>query len=187
MKTGMIRIASWFIGMIFLFAILLGGNIHHALALRSMSSLDNPEIENLVEPSALSLPFRTEHLIIKMKDTRHLNSLGELKLNNDANIIKKFRSGAELIRLPGITKDELAKIKDLLSKSSLVEYVEYDYLVQAASYPSNDPLFFRLWGLQNTGQLILLPGTPGIDINVVPAWEIPKAALTWSWQFWIPV
>lgn len=175
-KNGILRIAGGFISMILIFFFLLGGNVPQVMAVISIGDPDNPEVERIIAPAGLDLPFKAEHLIVKMKDTRLPNPLAELKLDYAASSVKKFRSGAELIQLPGISNDELAKTKELLSKSSLVEYVEYDYRVYPASYPVNDPLFFRLWGLQNTGQIILLPGVPGIDINAVPAWEITRGS-----------
>lgn len=53
-----------------------------------------------------------------------------------------------------------------------IEYVEPNYIVTAVDIPS-DPRFGELWGLENTGQLILgTRGLAGADISAVPAWEI---------------
>jgi subtilisin family serine protease len=35
----------------------------------------------------------------------------------------------------------------------------------------NDPLFPLMWGLENTGQVIGVPGTPGADIDAPAAWD----------------
>ena len=37
-------------------------------------------------------------------------------------------------------------------------------------YFSSDPYFSSQWGLKNTGQY----GSPGIDINIEPAWNITE-------------
>lgn len=56
---------------------------------------------------------------------------------------------------------------------------------ESLTIPS-DPLFGEQWALRNTGQLVpwtssdgdvtLLPGVPGIDINVTPAWDITQGS-----------
>ncbi len=176
MQTRLIKLGRGLLCFAFLLGILLGPYAGSVLAVRSMSTSDNLEDESVLATKVPALPFKGEQLIIKMKADANLDQLGALKLGGSTTTRKKFHNGAELIRWPGLSQEQLAKTKDSLMKSGLVEYVEYDYLVQPASYPSNDPLFFRLWGLQNTGQLILLPGTSGIDINVIPAWEITQGS-----------
>ena len=52
-----------------------------------------------------------------------------------------------------------------------VAYVEPNYIVEADAAP-NDPSFFQLWGLRNTGQTVGVPGTPGADIEATLAWDI---------------
>lgn len=173
----MYKIERILICIVFLFSLLLGPFSNSVLAVRSMSTADNPAEESVLVSNSAALPFQGEQLIIKMKDdAKRLEKLEGLKLGCAVTTLRNFHSGAALIRLPGMGRNELAEVKDSLMESGLVEYVEYDYLVQPASFPSNDPLFFRLWGLHNTGQIILLPGSPGIDINVLPAWEITRGS-----------
>ena len=53
-----------------------------------------------------------------------------------------------------------------------VEYVEPNYVIRANAVP-NDQWFGNLWGLLNTGQTVDgRNGTPGADINAVPAWDV---------------
>ena len=53
-----------------------------------------------------------------------------------------------------------------------VAFVEPNYIVRAQDVP-DDPSFPSLWGLQNTGQVVGgLAGTPGVDIDAVPAWDV---------------
>lgn len=56
----------------------------------------------------------------------------------------------------------------------------------AASAP-NDPLFNLQWGLKNTGQTVpnvtddvttLVTGAPGVDINVLKAWDVTRGSAT---------
>lgn len=57
-------------------------------------------------------------------------------------------------------------------RSPLVAVAELDGLMQAAAIP-NDPSFFLLWGLHNTGQSGY---TPDADIDAPEAWDIRKTA-----------
>jgi subtilisin family serine protease/ribosomal protein L35AE/L33A len=53
-----------------------------------------------------------------------------------------------------------------------VEFVEPNYVVRVHAVP-NDSLFFSLWGLLNTGQVIGgVAGLPGADIRTAQAWDI---------------
>ena len=68
-----------------------------------------------------------------------------------------------------------------------IEFVEPNYVVQSTDIP-NDPSFFQLWGLQNTGQLHntwvfgaghtegMASGTPGADIRAPEAWDVQKGS-----------
>ena len=67
-----------------------------------------------------------------------------------------------------------------------VEYAEPDFVAHGDGVPSsalgqlessmlvpNDPQFGLQWGMNNTGQTIGgFAGTPGADINIVPAWDL---------------
>jgi subtilisin family serine protease len=69
------------------------------------------------------------------------------------------------------SKSASTLIEDVSSRPD-VEFVEPNYIVYADAVP-NDPLFGELWGLQNTGQVILgFPGTPGADIGASSAWDL---------------
>ena len=72
-----------------------------------------------------------------------------------------------------------------LSSLPEVEYAEPDFIGHGDGFPSpdsghpefpmvnpNDPRFDLQWGMRNTGQTIGgVAGTPGVDVNIVPAWE----------------
>jgi subtilisin family serine protease len=59
-------------------------------------------------------------------------------------------------------------IKDKYKKDSDVVYAEPNYEITIDTLP-NDPSFYRLWGLHNTGQT---GGTPDADIDAPEAWDI---------------
>ena len=53
-----------------------------------------------------------------------------------------------------------------------VLWVEPNYIVSKAATP-NDTSFLNLWGLHNTGQLVLgVGGTPDADIDAPEAWDV---------------
>ena len=59
-----------------------------------------------------------------------------------------------------------------LRADPLVRYVEPNYVLETAAVP-DDPLYNRLWGLSNTGQLVNgWPGTPDADADVDAAWSV---------------
>src|SRR5262249_10962856 len=53
--------------------------------------------------------------------------------------------------------------------SSLVVEADPDYAMGVSGVPTSDPRFNQQWALHNTGQT---GGTPGADVNVLPAWNI---------------
>ena len=82
------------------------------------------------------------------------------------SIVRDYRgSGLARVKIP---KEGRARIRDTLGKDRDIEYIEPNYVIRIASVPA-DPLFFQLWGLQNTGQN---GGTPDADIDAPEAWDI---------------
>jgi subtilisin family serine protease len=64
----------------------------------------------------------------------------------------------------------------LAAHGDLVERAELDGIGGLAAVP-NDPQFFLQYPLLNTGQLVNgVPGTPGADIDMVPAWDLAPSA-----------
>jgi len=87
-----------------------------------------------------------------------------------ARVRHRFRAikGLELLEVPA---GRVGSAVAALRRQGAVRYAEPDYQVHAVGLP-DDPDFAQLWGLQNTGQSVNgMVGTPGADINVVPAWE----------------
>jgi len=76
--------------------------------------------------------------------------------------------------------DVRAAARQLAARSDVL-WAEPNYVVHPARVP-NDPDFGALWGLDNTGQTVeqttgpgsLGPqaGVPGVDVNVLPVWDI---------------
>jgi len=88
-----------------------------------------------------------------------------------ATVSREFKGvpGLQLVELPeGVTvPDAVAKY----GQNPAVLYAEPNYIRHTDVIP-NDPYFSTLWGLHNTGQVILgKRGTPGADIKAPEAWD----------------
>ncbi|MEN6391644.1 MAG: S8 family peptidase [Syntrophomonas sp.] len=139
----------------------------------SMSTLSNLDKEEMIARVLDSMPIRNEYLIVKPQSQLKSSEMEALLASNGASIQKVYKSGARLIKVPGSDRQALNTLKELLQNSGVAEYAEYDYMVHTMGQPCNDLLFFKQWGLKNTGQFIqFIPGKAGIDVNVVPAWNI---------------
>lgn len=88
----------------------------------------------------------------------------------NADLSTPIGNGATL-RLRSRDRDTAALIRDL-SKRSDVTFVEPNHLIHLSRAP-NDPYFWSLWGLQNTGQTVnQRRGVAGADIHAAQAWDI---------------
>lgn len=139
----------------------------------SMSTLKNLDKEEMITRIQGLMPIRNEYLIVKPHSQVKSSEMEELLASNGAAVQKVYKSGARLIKVPGSNRQSLSALKELLQSSGAAEYAEYDYVVHTMNQPCNDLLFFKQWGLKNTGQFIqLIPGIAGMDANAVPAWNI---------------
>ncbi len=85
---------------------------------------------------------------------------------------EKRRLGRIRGALVAVTPSRSDAVLAQLRKDPLVRYAEPNYLLETAAVP-NDPLYNRLWGLSNTGQLVNgWPGTPDADADVEEAWSV---------------
>ncbi|MBI2932800.1 MAG: S8 family serine peptidase [Planctomycetes bacterium] len=92
---------------------------------------------------------------------------------SDRNAGPRGRRGPELFdRLTQVVlKDDVdgRKAADELASHPDVEYVEPNFIVRALDVMPDDPSFYQLWGLHNTGQTA---GTVDADIDAPAAWEL---------------
>jgi subtilisin family serine protease len=108
-------------------------------------------------------------VLLRFRDWAQPADLAGLRAQTDASSISPIgRAGALRLRSRSISAAALATL--LASRADLV-YAEPNYIVRA--FPS-DPSFPQLWALENIGQAVNggLPGTPGSDIRVMPAWDV---------------
>lgn len=119
-------------------------------------------------------------LIVEYKERTNLDSLHQSvkKKHSDLSfdVLEKLDNNMEVIQLNGDV--DLNSAISCFENESNVELVQPDYIV---SYNDNfdtnipdDSYFNYQWGLHNTGQPILDYGVAGMDINVLPAWNLTR-------------
>ena len=68
---------------------------------------------------------------------------------------------------------------ELYRRNPDVAYVEPNYIRYLNATTPNDPLFSRLWGLNNTGQSVSgTSGTAGADVDGPEAWDVTQGSST---------
>ena len=118
--------------------------------------------------------FRQDRILVKPRSELTLGDLSALHASLGMQVLQTYpRVG----NLQVVAVPPTASLSDLIAtyrQSSLVEYAEPDYQVQALQGPDD----FRyqdgsLWGLHNTG---IYGGRPGADIHAQDAWDLQDAA-----------
>ncbi len=91
-------------------------------------------------------------------------------------VLEQYDSEMTLIQLKG--KGNLDNIITEIESESGVEFAQVDYKVSCEKnlqeIEPEDSYFIYQWGLHNIGQLIGNYGVEGVDINVLPAWQITE-------------
>ena len=121
-------------------------------------------------------------VLVTFKEGTDLPSARQALTQHTLGLAKHFKNLSEyrhrqtgLVRAHGRTT---AALVAELAKDAAVETVEPNYLRWAsATVPTNETLFAKLWGLQNTGQSVNgVTGTAGDDIQFVGAWNAASPA-----------
>ncbi|MEJ2720734.1 MAG: S8 family serine peptidase, partial [bacterium] len=111
--------------------------------------------------------YAENQVIVKMKPGTVLGEREAVLADLGAVVLRQFSLiGAELWSVPGLSTEQAI---DRFSGDPRIEYIEPNYVVYAADLFPDDPSFFQLWGLHNTGQT---GGTPDADIDAPEAWQI---------------
>src|SRR5439155_20948716 len=95
-------------------------------------------------------------VLVKFKETAATAGIEQLKVSEDIDTDQGI-GGAKVRKFRSRSKNVAALLARFRARAD-VEYAEPDYVVQTTAAP-NDPNFGQLWGLRNTGQVIL--GTAG--------------------------
>ncbi|OGP93795.1 MAG: hypothetical protein A2157_12395 [Deltaproteobacteria bacterium RBG_16_47_11] len=111
--------------------------------------------------------YKKGELIVKFKPGVPEEAKDKIHLKYESKKLKKFPSiNIEYVKLKeSLTVEEAIA---LYLTNPEVEYAEPNFLFSILILP-NDPYFNNLWGLDNSGQT---GGTPGVDIDILRAWDI---------------
>ncbi len=110
--------------------------------------------------------FKKGELLVKFKKSTPKTDKSLVHIRHGATRIEEFGN----LRIHRIKLEEGMSVEEGIASYQNepdVEYAEPNYRVAVQSFP-NDPLFYQLWGLNNTGQT---GGTPGADISAPGAWD----------------
>jgi probable HAF family extracellular repeat protein len=111
-------------------------------------------------------PQQVSSTIAELRNTVEAEEFEMLTDSGVLRIRSRSKSAGNLVR-------ELSRRPDILyAEPNYIVRVSSDFTAEAAPAPVSDYRFGELWGLHNTGQTIITPGTPGADIDVVKAWKM---------------
>ncbi|MDI3260193.1 MAG: S8 family serine peptidase [Sinobacteraceae bacterium] len=119
-------------------------------------------------------PYRSGEVLVEYRDSASLAQTKALQTAIGMTPKRSFAGGRiELLQLPA-TMDVPGALATLRSESD-VKYAEPNYLRYPKLVTPNDTYFGDLWGILNTGQANFVQGgpagTPGADLNLLPAWD----------------
>lgn len=108
-------------------------------------------------------------VLVRFRGASSPAALADLATDSDADAVRPVgRAGVVRVRSRSLSAAALAA---RLAKRVDLLYVEPNYIVRAST---TDPRFPEMWALENIGQAVNggLPGTIGVDIGAVRAWEV---------------
>lgn len=119
--------------------------------------------------------YKEGELLIKFKD--ETSSEGKAAFASKNGLMHKKSFDFMNIGLYSVSKGKsTGKALNSLIKSNEVEFIQPNYLYYPASVPC-DPDYNKLWGLNNTGQVISgKTGIEDVDIDAPEAWDITPGA-----------
>lgn len=89
------------------------------------------------------------------------------------SVVKSYITEQKVVVVKRPVIENFMSAEKMIKNSEYVEYVEPNYIYKIVKSP-NDPMFGKLWGLNNVGQADSKgqAGTSGIDIKAIKAWDI---------------
>jgi subtilisin-like proprotein convertase family protein len=139
------------------------------------------------------LHLTTDEVIVKFKENVSRNDIQNLNRLFKTEIIEQVSSfeNTFLLSVNSSSVDNVFEVSNKYSLTQFVEYAQPNFIrlgmllsIEDESVPPfitppyvpNDTMFPMMWSLRNTGNNIPdgVQGTPGCDMNVVPAWDITR-------------
>ncbi|HKF80055.1 MAG TPA: S8 family serine peptidase [Thermoleophilaceae bacterium] len=123
---------------------------------------------------AMAKKFVAGEAIVRYKSGTTASERSASRARAGVSFKRSLRIGrAQLVAVGGSVGDAVAR----LNRQPDVRYAQPNFVYRATAAPPNDTRFGELWGLRNTGQVIEgFPGTPGVDVNVLGAWDTTRGA-----------
>jgi subtilisin family serine protease/subtilisin-like proprotein convertase family protein len=130
--------------------------------------------------------FSTDEVIVKFKQNVSSSDIRNLNALYKTNIIEQVNS-FDNTYLVSVNHNGTDNVFDVANKYSLTQFVEFaqpnfirsgmllsEGFHEVPLLVTNDTLLPKMWHAKNTGTNIPqnVPGTPGCDMNVEPAWDI---------------
>jgi subtilisin family serine protease len=157
-----------------------------------MKSSDNPNINSDYVSNQLLVKFKSNVYTDLITQNTGNENLNAFNAKYQVSLIKQIGNSYPQSSNPGKThlvryegKTNIYNVIKEYESLDMVEYAEPDYLVTNSEtivpfLTSNDPLYNRQWGLNNTVNAISYygssVGTIGEDINIEPAWDITQGS-----------
>ncbi|MBQ9399644.1 MAG: S8 family serine peptidase [Bacteroidales bacterium] len=115
----------------------------------------------------------TNEFSVKLKNMSDYQKLVDLAGIHDCDVYHKDFFDAEefFVKVPKRSEFGAIQLASLFFETGQFEYTSPDFFI-LNPYFSSDPYFSSQWGLKNTGQY----GSPGVDINIEPAWNITEGS-----------
>jgi len=117
-------------------------------------------------------------ILVKYKSQVSASAIGSFHDRLGASTIRTLRDiGIRHVKLPPAMSVETAL--EFYRGNPDVVYAEPNYIRYLNATTPNDPLFSRLWGLNNNGQSVYgTSGTAGADVDGPEAWDVTQGSNT---------
>ncbi len=113
--------------------------------------------------------FLTDEFILKFVDNLSTSKIDSINSLFGVEILGFNEYNEYHLRINDTSLYSTLEIANIYYENNLTEWSHPNFFTEIRFDNIADPLFTNQWHLQNTGQA---GGTAGVDINVVPAWNI---------------
>lgn len=113
-----------------------------------------------------------DRIIVRLKSDKDISMMSGIAKDLNLNVLERneFDPLLYVLQTTKQSSGNAVEMANRIHESGAFEYAEPDFLLLLKRFNTNDGLFDYQWSLDNTGSSIQYNGTPGADMNVVPAW-----------------
>lgn len=113
--------------------------------------------------------FLTDEFIVKFFDNTSVSEIDSINELFDVEILGSNEYNEYHLSIKETSAYSTLELANIYYESNLTEWSHPNFLTEIRFDNINDPLFQYQWNLLNVGQE---GGTMGVDINIIPAWNI---------------